>query len=105
MSPKIRIGATVAIAAALAGCFGPEDRRPGMQLRGEVVSKGTISATEPVYRVMNLPPQLWAELKYLAATRRTAVRVLIAEALHEQLELLIQKLQNEGFPGEIRTRR
>jgi hypothetical protein len=38
MSPKIRIATAVAIATALAGCFGPEDRRPGMQLRGEVVN-------------------------------------------------------------------
>jgi hypothetical protein len=38
MTSVTRIGTTVVIAAALAGCFGPEDRRPGTQLRGEVVA-------------------------------------------------------------------
>ncbi len=31
-----RIGIAIAIAISLAGCFGPEDRRPGMRLPGEV---------------------------------------------------------------------
>ena len=38
MRRRIRFGIVVVIAAALAGCFGPEDRRPGMHLRGEVVA-------------------------------------------------------------------
>ncbi len=38
MRCRIRIGTVIVIAAVLAGCFGPEDRRPGLHLRGEVVA-------------------------------------------------------------------
>ncbi len=38
MRCRIRFGTVIVIAAVLAGCFGPEDRRPGMHLRGAVVA-------------------------------------------------------------------
>ncbi len=38
MRCRIRIATVIVIAAALAGCFGPEEQRPGMHLRGEVVA-------------------------------------------------------------------
>jgi hypothetical protein len=36
MRRKTRLATAIAIATALAGCFGPEERRPGLHLRGEV---------------------------------------------------------------------
>ena len=33
-----RLGIVISIAAALAACFGPHDRRPGLRLPGEVVA-------------------------------------------------------------------
>jgi len=38
MRAAIRFGAATAIAIALLGCFGPEDRRPGMRLPGDPVA-------------------------------------------------------------------
>ena len=38
MRRLVRLGTVIAVAATLAGCFGPEDRRPGMHLRGQVVA-------------------------------------------------------------------
>ncbi len=38
MRRLLRLGTVIVIAAVLAGCFGPKDRRPGMRLPGEVVA-------------------------------------------------------------------
>ncbi len=38
MHSLVRLGTVIAVAAILAGCFGPEEQRPGMHLRGEVVA-------------------------------------------------------------------
>jgi hypothetical protein len=35
-TPRVGIGIAIAIAISLAGCFGPQDRRPGMRLPGEL---------------------------------------------------------------------
>ena len=38
MTCRTTLGIVIVIAIALAGCFSPEDRRPGLHLRGEVVA-------------------------------------------------------------------
>ena len=38
MTGTIRLGIAIAIASTALGCFGPEDRRPGLHLSGEVAA-------------------------------------------------------------------
>jgi hypothetical protein len=37
-TPRAGIGIAIAITLSLAGCFGPQDRRPGMRLPGELAA-------------------------------------------------------------------
>ena len=38
MAHITRLGVVIAMATSLAGCFSPEDRRPGLRLRGQVMA-------------------------------------------------------------------
>ena len=81
MTCSIRIGIIIAIASALAGCFAPDDRRPGFHLGGEVVAT---------------PPSNWA---FTNDHREIAIEVRTPYLLPHSVTIWCAEVEGELYVG------